>query len=450
MTKLLLIIGLLVWAGAVSGEAGDMPEPPMLNMEMPDLPAGEGGGKDGHFSALYIGPGAVNLYVDKQGSDADNCTEKARCLTINRALKVAPSIAGGINIFIGAGVYRESIKLIGFPLSFGTRISFIGTFNPVTGIPETVIDNENVRPFAFQVQKAVQAQIKDIKIINVVSGQSAIMASEHVYLYLFNVHVTAPTGKDTICIQAKTNSRIYSKRTNIDGCNIGLAAVNSSVLSAGYSLTIPGTFIGLTDENNSKVLTDAALKQAPGRLVGARLDNTTDGSSCRITANDSTSVTCREGLAGGRRNYWSNGDSYAVHDGSDSYSGTTWAGLYYAENASGVVRYSYFSNNTRAMEVRAQSRANLVGNTFLNNKIAVSVWDGSTIYDTGGNNLSGNDLNFDIRTGSTYGSPSITHSVPCVVSADCSKQTGPGYCCWNSRTRKLYFGDGGEAVEVGR
>ena len=64
---------------------------------------------------------------------------------------------------------------------------------------------------------------------------------------------------------------------------------------------------------NAAALTDSTKTWTVDALIGITVYNVTDGSSCEITDNDGTTVTCT--LAGGTENDWDAGDTYKVTDG---------------------------------------------------------------------------------------------------------------------------------------
>ncbi|MHA2068613.1 MAG: hypothetical protein ACXABY_29980, partial [Candidatus Thorarchaeota archaeon] len=61
---------------------------------------------------------------------------------------------------------------------------------------------------------------------------------------------------------------------------------------------------------NAATLTDSAASFTIDALIDDTVNNTTDGSSCVITDNDATTITCT--LAGGTDNDWDTGDAYTV------------------------------------------------------------------------------------------------------------------------------------------
>lgn len=81
--------------------------------------------------------------------------------------------------------------------------------------------------------------------------------------------------------------------------------------SDGEQLTYTSTYSGThTGSANAATLTDSAADFVVDNLIGLTIDNDTDGSSCTITDNDATTVTCT--LTGGTDNDWDASDEYTV------------------------------------------------------------------------------------------------------------------------------------------
>lgn len=91
----------------------------------------------------------------------------------------------------------------------------------------------------------------------------------------------------------------------------GFTSIGSGSAVEDLNTAHAGTHTG---SNNASGLTDsAALTEAswyPDDLVGLTISNTTDGSSCAITANGKDTVTCT--LTGGTDNDWDTGDAYVI------------------------------------------------------------------------------------------------------------------------------------------
>jgi len=101
--------------------------------------------------------------------------------------------------------------------------------------------------------------------------------------------------------------------------------VRVSISTTG-ALTAAGTINGLTryvvittaegaDDTSSSAafLTDSGESWPTNGYVGMTLYNVTDSSSCTVTANTDTTMTCT--LAGGTANAWNSGDAWAVAPG---------------------------------------------------------------------------------------------------------------------------------------
>ncbi|MBI5101965.1 MAG: hypothetical protein HZB33_09060 [Nitrospirae bacterium] len=272
------------------------------------------------FLLLFSNVAMADLYVSTTGNDVNDCTSSVTpCLTINRAINVATG--SEIVIKIAAGTYTgasNQVSLSGPPLSYGTKISFVGTFNPTTGEPTTIIDMEgsSAGSSAFNLRNGFQVYIQDIAIKNVVTN--GIICSDNVNLFVYNAWIRfGATAGDKTGIINSSHGHTYSKKTNID-CGrttnddrnlIGNQGTYASVIHAGYSTTpsidnkLKGTHAGSA---NSIALTTSGLE--PGRYVGARLENTntTKKATCQIAAQAADTVTC--GLAGG----WKVGDQFKI------------------------------------------------------------------------------------------------------------------------------------------
>ena len=65
-----------------------------------------------------------------------------------------------------------------------------------------------------------------------------------------------------------------------------------------------------TGSNNAATLTDSAAAYTTNALINSKVSNDTDGSSCVITANTATTVTCT--LTGGTQNDWDTAEIYTI------------------------------------------------------------------------------------------------------------------------------------------
>ncbi len=123
--------------------------------------------------------------------------------------------------------------------------------------------------------------------------------------------------------------------------------VNSTVLT-----NTEGTQDGGT---SSTVMTDSGESFATSAYVGMTLYNNTDGSSCTVTANDGTTMTCT--LAGGTNNDWENADTWSVAPGLDQSNS-----LFYISSATTILHPAtayyaacYYSTGANVIKVDPQS-----------------------------------------------------------------------------------------------
>ena len=114
--------------------------------------------------------------------------------------------------------------------------------------------------------------------------------------------------------------------------------------ATGTSLSLTGALTGLAPSvtvlvpsgvqdggDNQSIMTDGGIDIGSGALVGMTVYNVTDASSCTITANTATTITCT--LAGGSENDWDDGDVWQVGPG-PSQSGS----VFYV-GAAGTIRH---------------------------------------------------------------------------------------------------------------
>jgi hypothetical protein len=97
-------------------------------------------------------------------------------------------------------------------------------------------------------------------------------------------------------------------------------------VATGTSLALTGNLTGLAPPvivlvpsgvhdggNDAAIMTDAGIDLGASALIGMTVYNITDGSSCTITANAATTITCT--LAGGTQNDWDTNDVWQVGPG---------------------------------------------------------------------------------------------------------------------------------------
>lgn len=92
-----------------------------------------------------------------------------------------------------------------------------------------------------------------------------------------------------------------------------ICADNDASYMYGF-VTMPDGWLAFdsqhTGSNNASILTDSTQSWVPDSLIGLTVFNATDGSSCEITDNDATTVTCT--LSGGTEDDWDTNDYYNI------------------------------------------------------------------------------------------------------------------------------------------
>lgn len=163
-----------------------------------------------------------------------------------------------------------------------------------------------------------------------------------------------------------------------DGTDVTIPNGSSLVISSGASISLLGNWTGdlsvsgvitggigsatLTTcegsddtSTNAAFLTDSGESWPTNEYIGMTLYNTTDSSSCTVTANTGTTMTCT--LAGGTDNDWDSGDGWAVAPG-PSQSGY----IFYIGAATTILHPAtanyaaiYFSTTAATIKVDPQS-----------------------------------------------------------------------------------------------
>ncbi len=123
--------------------------------------------------------------------------------------------------------------------------------------------------------------------------------------------------------------------------------VNSTVLT-----NTEGTHDG---GNNVAIMTDGGESFATNNYVGMTIYNTTDVSSCTVTANDGTTITCT--LSGGTDDDWDTNDTWSVAPGLKQSNS-----LFYISSATTILHPStayyvacYYSTGANVIKVDPQS-----------------------------------------------------------------------------------------------
>lgn len=154
-------------------------------------------------------------------------------------------------------------------------------------------------------------------------------------------------GTGTATLQA---SGITEDGTNVDIGALNLVTTGTITgLSATHILTnTKGTHDG---DNDAATLSDSGESFTTNQFVGMTLYNITDGSSCTVTANNGTTVTCT--LAGGTDNNWDTNDVWQVGPG-PKQSGSMWlvtAAATIRHPATAGYTAFYMSNGTNKLTV---------------------------------------------------------------------------------------------------
>lgn len=116
--------------------------------------------------------------------------------------------------------------------------------------------------------------------------------------------------------------------------------------------------------NDEAILTDSGETFGTNTYVGMTLYNTTDGSSCVVTANNNTTMTCT--LTGGTDNNWDTNDAWAVapgpnQSGSVFYIGSATTILHPATAGYAACYYSTAANTIKVDPVSASMEIMLNG-----------------------------------------------------------------------------------------
>lgn len=172
-----------------------------------------------------------------------------------------------------------------------------------------------------------------------------------------------------------------SKKITVQNILTRLGATSIDLITEGIvtgrmnivPLTIAsGVHDGGDDE---AILGDSGESFASGEFVGMTLYNVTDGSSCLVTANDGTTVTCA--LSGGTGDDWDDGDVWQVGPGPRQ------SGSIFAVTAASTIRHPpvmgytamYFSNGTAKLTVDMASDSMVFKGTLDSAVVALDAGD---------------------------------------------------------------------------
>ncbi len=142
---------------------------------------------------------------------------------------------------------------------------------------------------------------------------------------------------------------------------VRLTGLSSPISTSGTITGLVGSTVLTNTEgthdgsNNVAIMTDGGESFGTSAYVGMTIYNNTDGSSCTITANDGTTMTCT--LAGGTGDDWDTNDTWSVAPG-PLQSGT----LFYISSATTILHPAtanyvagYYSTAANVIKVDPQS-----------------------------------------------------------------------------------------------
>ncbi len=139
---------------------------------------------------------------------------------------------------------------------------------------------------------------------------------------------------------------------NWDTVNVETTGTISGLVNSSVLTNAEGTHDG---SNNAAIMTDGGESFGTNKYVGMTIYNTTDGSSCTITSNTGTTITCT--LTGGTDNDWDTSDTFSVAPGPNQ-SGSRW----YISSATTILHPAtadyfacYYSTGANVIKVDPQS-----------------------------------------------------------------------------------------------
>lgn len=125
----------------------------------------------------------------------------------------------------------------------------------------------------------------------------------------------------------------WTGTVSVDSVDLGAAKITSAGLVTGLMPSIVLTHSsGVHDgADDAAIMTDSGESFTTSQFVGMTLYNITDGSSCTVTANNATTITCT--LAGGTQNDWDTNDVWQVGPGPQQ------SGSWFYVVAAGTIRH---------------------------------------------------------------------------------------------------------------
>jgi hypothetical protein len=144
------------------------------------------------------------------------------------------------------------------------------------------------------------------------------------------------TPTDTFVMVWKNDGGVWKASTG--GAQVNLSStITQNVETSGYLAGLMRAVIvavpsGVQDGgDDAALMTDGGIDLGADTLIGMTVYNVTDGSSCTITDNAATTITCT--LTGGTDNNWDNNDVWQVGPGPAQ------AGSVFYVGSAGVIRH---------------------------------------------------------------------------------------------------------------
>ncbi len=172
---------------------------------------------------------------------------------------------------------------------------------------------------------------------------------------LFLKTTTADGSTDAIQIDDSGDAEIFAIDSDGNVDITGSISIKGPLTGYVNSTVLTNTEGTHDGGNNVAIMTDGGESFATSNYVGMTIYNNTDGSSCTVTANDGTTITCT--LAGGTDDDWDTNDTWSVAPGPDQ-SGS----LFYISSATTILHpatanyvVGYYSTAANVIKVDPQS-----------------------------------------------------------------------------------------------
>jgi hypothetical protein len=172
------------------------------------------------------------------------------------------------------------------------------------------------------------------------------------------------------------NTVVFGSTTGATTIQTAMAVRSSSYVTGLMPSVVLTSASGVHDGSNDQaIMSDCGVSFTASQFVGMTVYNITDGSSCTVTANDVTTITCT--LAGGTGNDWDTNDVWQVGPG--PYQSGSW---YYVVGA-GTIRHPatvgyvacYESDAAAALTVDMESASMIFQGTLDTAVVALDAGD---------------------------------------------------------------------------